>query len=357
MKKIIKSNFILLSLLALMSAFAFTSCKDCDGSPDIKAGTPVLTSITPNDPSGGDLVTVIGTGLGDMTSIVFAKEDVPATVVSTLNTETCILFRVPQAVNGGVQNVTFTNRNGKTMVTSLNVQAPAQVVSVSDYNFTEGTELTLTGYNFNDVSGVVLTGTSTAVTVVSKTRNTMVIKMPATTLSRATLDITNVTGTTTTTQEFVCYDNNFLCYTDAYGPGAFNGGIQNWGWGCTTGEVTTQYKNGTKSLKVTYTDGGLSLFLGSDTWADGHWFTDFFTAKYLTFWAKGEGAVVALTIVDDSPPWGGTFPGGTVTLAIPADTWTYFKVDAAATWRNPYGRIDFKAKNATVYFDDIIYVK
>jgi len=274
-------------------------------------------------------------------------------VVSTLNTETCILFRVPLSVNGGVQNVTFTNRNGKTMVTSLNVQCPAQVVSVSDYNFTTGTELTLTGYNFNDVSSVVLTGTSTAVTVVSKSRNTMVIKMPATTLSRVTLDITNVTGTTTTTQEFVSYDNNFLVYTDAYGPGAFNGGIQSWSWGVSVGEVTSTFKNGTKCLKVTYTDGGLSLWLGSDTWSTGHYFTDYFTAAYLTFWAKAEGAAVSVTIGDDGPPGGET---ATAKVTIPADTWTYFKVDAT-TWKNTYGRINFKAKNAVVDFDDIIYVK
>ncbi len=353
MKKIIKSNFILLSLLALVSAFAFTSCTDSDGSPDIKAGTPVLTSITPADPAGGDLVTVIGTGLGDMTSIVFAKGEVPATVVSTLNTEKCILFRVPQAVNGGVQNVTFTNRNGKTMVTSLDVQCPAQVVSVSDYNFTEGTELTLTGYNFNDVTSAVFTSTGTPVTILSQTRNTMVIKMPATTLSRTTLDLTNITGTTTTTQEFVCYDNNFLVYTDAYGPGAFNGGIQSWSWGCTVGETTSTFKNGTKCLKVTYTDGGLSLWLGSDTWSTGHYFTDYFPAVYLTFWAKAEGAAVSVTIGDDGPPGGETH---TEKVTIPADTWTYFKVDATA-WKSTYGRINFKAKNATVDFDDIIYVK
>jgi hypothetical protein len=354
MKKIIKSNFILLSLLALMSAFAFTSCTDSNGSPDIKAGTPVLTSISPNEPSGGDLVTVIGTGLGDITSIVFAKGDVPATVVSTLNTETCILFRVPQAVNGGVQNVTFTNRNGKTMVASLNVQCPAQVISVSDYNFTTGTELTLTGYNFNDVSSVVFTSTGTPVTVVSKTRNTMVIEMPATTLYRTTLDITNVTGTTTTTQEFVSYDNNFLVYTDGYGAGAFNGGVQNWSWGCTVGEVTSTFKNGTKGLKVIYTEGGLSLWLGSDTWSTGHWFTDYFPPKYLTFWAKAEGAAMALKIADDGPPGGQT---ASTTVTVPADTWTYFKIDAAAIWTNTYGRVDFMAKNGTIYFDDIIYVK
>jgi hypothetical protein len=362
MKKIIKSNIVILSLLALVSAFAFSSCKDSDGSPDIKPGTPVLTSITPDVAGGGELITVIGTGLGDMVSIVLEKESVHATVVSTLNTETCIMFRVPSIAEGGSQSVTFTNSKGKTMVTTLNVLAYPTVDAVSNYDYVAGDLITLTGNNFHTVSDIVLTGTSDHPTVISKTKTKMVIQMPVTDTCRTTLDITNLTGLRTTTQEFVCITNAFVCFADDWGTGAFNGGVQSWSYGTNSVAPTgSDFMTGSKSLVVDYQAlGGLSMFLGSDTWADGHWFTDFYTPTYLTFWAKAIGSPVDLNCRDDSPPWSGSFPTGSKIVTIPADVWTYVKIPAS-TWPGPYGRFNIinndKTAGHVVYFDDILFVK
>jgi hypothetical protein len=361
MKKIIKSNIVILSLLALVSAFAFSSCKDSDGSPDIKPGTPVLTSITPESAGGGELVTVVGTGLGDLVSIVFEKESVHATVVSTLNTETCIMFRVPSIAEGGSQNVTFTNSKGKTMVATLNVLAYPTVDAVSNYDYTEGSTITLTGNNFHTVTDVTLTGTEDHCTVVSKTKTQMVLSMPATTATRTTLDITNLTGLRVTSQEFVCVTNAFIMFADDWGPGAFNGGVQSWSYSVNSvGPSSDEYMTGTKSLCVSYqAGGGLSLFLGSDTWGDGHWFTDFYTPTYLTFWAKSVGNPVDLYCRDDSPPWSGSFPTGSKTVTVPADVWTYFKIPMA-TIPGPFGRfniINNATADRTVYFDDLLFVE
>jgi hypothetical protein len=360
MKKI-KNNIALLSLLVVAFALAFTSCKkDSDGSPDVKPGTPVFESITPELAAGGEMITLKGTGLGDIRSIVFEKLNVPAFVMSTLNTETALLFRVPTDAEGGVQNIIFTNSEGKTLTVPFNVLAFPQVNTVSNYDFTEGMEITLTGTNLNDVSDVVLTGTSDHATIVSKTKKVMVIAMPATTATRATLDITNVTGKLTTNQEFVSITNNFIMFADDYGPGAYNSGVQSWSYGCSAYKVVDNFKTGGAALRVDYVDGGLSLFLGSD-WGDPmHVFTEWFAPVYLTFWAKGVGADVSLLIKTDSPPWDGTYSGaGEKTVSVPADVWTYFKIPSS-TFTGKYGRLNIiisGTTNRSVIFDDLLYVK
>ena len=362
MKKIINTNIALLVILMVGLSFAITSCEDSDGSPEVKAGNPVLESVTPEEAQGGALVVIKGTGLGDMRSVVFEKESVPAYLMSTLNTENSILFRIPPDAVGGPQNIILTNSDGVTLEVPFNVLAFPQLVSVSNYNFVAGTEITITGKNLDDVLSVTLNGTTDVATIVSKEKTKLVIAMPATAAFRTTLDVVNVTGLTTSTFEMVSITNNFVMYTDAYGPGAFNGGIQSWSYGVNgVSETDKEVKSGTKSLKVDYqANGGLSLFLGSDTWGAGHWFTDYFTPAYLTFWAKGEGFDVNIRLVNDSPPWDGTvFPSGTLIVTVPKDVWTYFKIPAS-TWPGSFGRfniVNTETAGRVVYYDDLMFIK
>ena len=356
MKKIINKKVALLPVLLIVLALAIGSCvKDSDGSPDIKAGTPAFESITPESGAGGVLVTLKGTGLGDMNAIIFEKDSVSTYLMSTLNTENVLMFRVPAEAAGGNQNIIFINSEGKTLLVPFNVLAFPQINTASNYDFVTGTQITLTGTNLNDVTKVVLTGTTDEATIVSKTKKQLVINMPATTIGRSTLDITNVTGLTTTTLEFVSITNNFIVYADAYGPGAFGGGVQSWSYGCNVSESAQDAKTGTKCLKVDYTDGGLSLWLGSDTWSTGHWFTDFYTPAYITFWAKGGGKDVSILIKGDGPP---NAPPDSKTVSVPADVWTYFKIPHFIP--GTYGRLNLIISGTTgrtVYFDDILYVK
>lgn len=361
MKKTINNSIALLPVLILALALAFSSCqKDSDGSPEVKPGNPVLAAVTPAEASGGEMVTVTGTGLGAMQAVIFEKDSVYTYLNPTLNTETSVLFRVPADAFGGDQNIILINSEGKALNVPFNVLAFPFVTSVSNYNFESGTQITLTGNNLNDVTSVKLTGTTDAATIISQTRKEMTIAMPSTTVVRGTLDITNVTGLTTTTQEFICIPNTFIMYADAWGPGAFNGGVQSWSWGCNVGETSAFMKTGTKALKVDYADGGVSLFLGSDTWADGHWFTDYYQATYLVFWAYCE-AGVALRIVPDAPPWSG-FATGQKIVDIPKATWTYIKVPLAdfVGGSKMFGRLNIIINGSTgktVYFDDLIFVE
>jgi hypothetical protein len=136
--------------------------------------------------------------------------------------------------------------------------------------------------------------------------------------------------------------------------------VQSWSYGCSVSESSDQKKSGTKSLKVVYADGGLSMFLGSDWGNPMLVFTDWFTPAYISFWAKGDGKDVTLLIKSDSPPWDGTYSGsGEKIVSVPADVWTYFKFPAS-TISGKYGRLNIiisGSTNRTVYFDDLLYVK
>src|SRR3982074_755577 len=113
MKKIFFDKMQGLIFLFIAIVFIFPTCiKESDGSPDVTAGNPVSAGINPAEGAGGLVLTLKGSGLGDMRSIVFDKNNVPATFMSTLNTENAIVFRVPDTAFGGMQNIVFTNSKG-----------------------------------------------------------------------------------------------------------------------------------------------------------------------------------------------------------------------------------------------------
>lgn len=369
MQKIFIHKFLKLAVLVLATCITFAACeKDKDGRPDDnKPGGMTSGTITPGEAAGGTVLTLKGSGIGDIRSILFEKGNVPAPFTSTLNTESALIFSVPDTAFGGDQNIVFTNSQGKTLSVPFNVIALPQISGVSNYNFVEGYQITLTGFHLEEVNKVVLSGTTTEATIVSKSRKELVIEMPATDLTRTKLDVTNATGTTTTTQEFISIDNNFVVYADSYGPGTYNmGGIQNWSYGLDgLSEVTDVVKTGTKALKVDYNDGGLSLFLGCNWSTPNLTFTDALPdRKFLTFWARAVDADVTVKIVPDAPwggneMWGDPTGGGSYTFNVPKNTWTYFKIPAN-TFTGSYSRINFGISGTTkktVYFDDILWVK
>jgi hypothetical protein len=367
MKNIAINKLAAYSLLLAVFFTALFSCrKDGDGSPDVGPGDMQFLSISPDSGANGATITLKGSGVGDLRSIVFSKENVPAPFNSTLNTDANIIFHVPDTANGGPQEIIFTNSAGKTLRVPFRVLGYPVVNSVSNYNFSTGTELTLTGLNLADVTKVILDGTTDEAQIISKSKKVLVIKMPATAATRAKLKITNSTGTSITIQEFVSIPNNFIIFAEDWGPGAYNAGVQNWSWGSSVYPVSDVSKSGTKSLRVDYVDGGLSAFLGCN-WApdpNNLTFTTFYPdRKFLTFWARAVDSDVNITIVPDNPwygnAWGAATAGGSITVTVPKNTWGYFKIPAN-TWTGDFSRMDFKiegATNKTVIFDDMLWVK
>lgn len=364
MKTRLVYNTKLLPVLILITVVCFNACTkgDNDGSPSVRPGDPKSAGISPDSAANGAMLTITGTGLGDMRSIVFEKENVPAPFYSTLNTETAVIFRVPDTAYGGEQNVILTNSEGKKLVLPFRVLAYPTVSSASLYDFVEGTEITLTGTNLLDVEKVIITGTTDEAEIISTDRKLLTVKMPATTLSKGTLDIINATGKLTTTQEFIYIPNNFVAFDDDWGhAAAYGGDVQSWSWGCSAYPYADLKKAGDKSLRVDYTDGGLSLFLGSD-WGDPvlKGFSDYFNARFITFWTRGEGSDVNITIVPDGPwPTGSPQGSGSYTFTATKDVWTYYKIPASFI-KGGYSRLNFIIEGTTdktVYYDNILMVK
>lgn len=344
MKKIFVKKILNWSLLISSVALIIVSCKkDRDGSPNIKSGNPVATSISPDSAAGGNVLTLKGSGLGDMVKIVFDKNNVPAPFYSTLNTETAIVFRVPDTAFGGPQNILFTNRDGKTLSVPFRVLAYPGVTSAFPTDFQAGTIVTLTGSNLDDVITVVLEGTTDQATIISKTRSSMVIQMPASTVNRAPLRITNATGPRVTTIEFVNVSKAATVFSEQ-----LDNGFQDWGWGGSFSASTDNSITGSKSMKAAFDPsgswGGMQLGGGAISLT---------THKYFTFWAKGAD-------VDKNVQFWLNWNNQKV-ITVPANKWTYFRYELATAFPGltNVDNVTFQIFDAgkTIYFDNIMFVK
>ncbi|MGA0560177.1 cell shape determination protein CcmA [Larkinella sp. VNQ87] len=349
------------SFAVVLTGLVMTSCEeDTDGRPESKPGNPVATAIMPDSAAGGTVVTLTGTGLGDIRSIVFEKENVPAGFQPTLNTDQALIFRVPDEVVGGVQQVTFTNSEGRSVSVPFRVLAYPTVAEVSNYNFTKGAEITLTGNNLDDVTSVRLTGTSDAATIVSKEKKKLVIKMPANTaVNRATLDIVNGTGLLRTTQELTNLDKAYSIFTDAYGAG-----FQDGSWGDAGAISTKEFRTGTASVGKTYQKGNWHLIAFANWSASAISYSPEYT--YVAGWIKGASADYSLYLTTDASKAGfGGFDEKNK-INVKAGVWNYFKFKLSDIdfWSagKKLSQVGFRIQgpdkqDETFYFDDIVLIK
>jgi len=342
---------IYLLLLLAFPVLMVTSCmKDSDGSPDVKPGNPVFGSIDPPQAPGGTVLTLKGAGLGDMRSIMFDQKNVPAKITSTLNTESVLIFNVPDTAYGGPQNIILTNSQGKTLTVPFSVIALPTVTSAFPMDFEPGSKVTLTGSNLNDVTNVLLKGTSDQATIVSQVRSQMVITMPASAIDRTNLVLTNSSGMDTTSQEFVNVPNGTAVFTDDFVDPA-----QSWSWGGTYAPSTDDFITGTKSLKAAYDPtgswGGLQIGMGSELTLPAG-------TKYFTYWTKGADVDKQVTVEIKGNNWS---TDNSKVITVPAGKWTYFREDMStfAPGVTSISVIVFQIHDAgkTIYFDNIIFIK
>ena len=360
MKKI--KNTLLFPLVLILAFSLFISCRKEISSVIDASSSPKADSVSPSRAAGNNVLTLTGSGLGDIVNIVFEKGNVPAPFNPVFNTDKAMIFRVPDTANGGPQNIIFTNRLGKQFTVPFNVIALPIVNSVSNYNFKQGTIDTLFGNNLDDVNKVVLTASpATEVTIVSKTKKQLVLSMPATTLFRSTLNITNLTGTITTTQEFVSLVNNFNFFTDGY-----DNGEQDASWGDAGFVSTTEFKSGTASFGKNFQAGNWHQmgFGWNNITNNGY--------TYLSFYMKG-GSVDFELWVFTQQTLGSSDPYGNANqkIIVPAKVWTYYKipVNTLNLWANGSGfnQIGWRIKgpgggqvgsgDEKLYLDDVMLVK
>ncbi|GAA4402629.1 hypothetical protein GCM10023187_17900 [Nibrella viscosa] len=352
-----------LSLLTVAMGAQLSSCvEDTDGRPQISPGNLEVSKIFPDSAAGNAVVTLQGSGLGDIRTIVFEKQNVPAGFQPTLNTDNALIFRVPTEAVGGVQKVTFTNSAGKSVSVPFRVLAYPTIADASDFIFREGTLVTLTGNNLDDVTKVAVTDTvkkiSDAVTIVSKDKRQLVLKMPATTLERGVLSITNGTGTMRTRQEFINAAKAHQIFTDVYGTGYGDGS-----WGNAGAISTKEFKTGTASVGKTFQKGNWHLLAFTNWGAPLTYSADY---TYITGWIKGASADYSLYLTTDAGKGGYGDYNEKNRIDVKANTWTFFKLKLSDIdfWvpGKKLTQMAFRIKgpdkqDETFYFDDIMLVK
>lgn len=351
--KIIKEK-LLLVLMACAVVFAISCTKEVQTASK-PSSNPIAASTQPALASSNTLITVTGSGLGAIRTIVFSNGNVPAAFNPVLNTDEAILFRVPTEALPGKQDIIVTNADGVKLTIPFTVLGLPTITDVSNYNFTSGGQITLTGKNLDDVTKVVLNGTGTEVTVVSKTATQLVLKFPSTTLNYAKLDITNAAGKVMTTQEFVNIDNAFQIYTDDY-----QNGFQDASWGDPGVKSTTVFKSGTAALGKKFAAGNWSQFgFGWNNTSNNNY-------KYLSFWVRGGSKSYNLWISSASSEGGFASFNEYAKVAVPANVWTYYKipVDQLQLWKTgtTFNQLGWRIQgpdgaDETIYLDDVIFIK
>lgn len=351
-----KYSFLIYLVMLFCAVSACT--EDTDGTPGVPPGNLNVVSVTPESAAGGELVVVKGTGLGDIRSIVFEKGEVPAGFQPTLNTAEIFMFRVPLDAGGGDQKVTLTNGSGQQKEFSFRVMAFPVLYTISNYNFEEGTEITITGNNLDDVHTVKLSSSDEALSVVSKSKTELTVKFPSSDVNRSTLDIINETGLLTTTQEFVNLEKAFVIFTDAYGEGFADGS-----WGDPGTVTDKEAKSGTKSVYKNYQKGNWHLINFANWWPGVEQDPEY---RFLTVWVKGASQDYTLYLTGDKRAGGFGNGDRSYPLNVPAEKWTYFKIPLSEVklWEqgSPFFQIGFwipgpDAQDEIFHFDDLILVK
>ena len=186
----------------------------------------------------------------------------------------------------------------------------------------------------------------------------LVVKMPASTLSRATLSITNSTGRIRTRQEFVNANNAYPIFTDSYGAG-----FQDGSWGDAGASTTKEAKSGTASAAKTYQKGNWHLIAFANWSAPLTYSADY---TYVTGWIKGASADYSLYLTTDAGKAGfGDFVTSNK-IDVKAGVWNYFKLKLSDIdfWLpgKKLQQVGFRIQgpdkqDETFYFDDVMLVK
>lgn len=343
MKKILTMPVFKFALCALLAFTFFTSCKKDN------VVTPAF-KISPESGAGNDLVTVTGTNIGDLRSIVFDNGNIPAGLNPNFNTGSALLFRVPTNANVGNQHIIFTNASGYQFSVPFKVLAIPSINSAVPTEWEAGSNITINGNYLATAFHVAIAGTSDTAMIISKTNTQLIIKMPASAVASAKISISNDAGTSTSTFSLVNMDMQRKLFTENYGLG-----VQDWSWTTSHANSTTFAIGGTVSLKQVFATGG---FQGLSFHTDN--IEDLSLYQSLSFWVKGGADDNSLTAGPDAVATG---TGSTVSVTVPANVWTHVVIPASSLGSGvTCQRFNFQingpaSSDQTLYFDNVILIK
>lgn len=367
-----------IALLTILTALTIlSSCKEDEtGTPTFSKGTPSISRVYLLDtiPKHKDssivgsepykLLVISGQNIG---GVVYAYFNGYNTAFNpTYNTDNSLIITLP-----GEAPTDSTADNKIRLVTShgeatFNFKVIAKPAVYSTDKITFGADrgdITLVGKNFSDVSSVVFSKTTTAVKIVSKTkdklgRETMTLRFPTTTLSQVTLDITNTSGMVTAKDyEFVNADVALQIFTEDFAKDYSNNS-----WGDELVVNSDQAFAGKKSLVKTFAGGNWHMAAFSNWYPTLPYSGDY---KYLTFAIKGGNNAISFWIQSDASKAGfGNYENKNKIEVLPK-VWNYYKVALAnidfwypGTTLKQFGwRLQGPDKDETLYFDDVMFIK
>ena len=337
-----KSGFRLLFLSIIGLLCVVNSCKKDEL---IK---PTVNNVDPGSAAVNTTLTLTGSGLRDIISIVFDLGNVPVSFNPNFNTDNAIVFRVPANANSGDQNIIFKNKAGFQFQIPFKVLPLAVVSSAFPLEWEAGNNITLTGSYFESVDDVALETGGEKATIVSKTATTLVIKMPTATASTSKLVIHNNAGSGTTNLIFTNLDKQVKLFTEDFGSS-----IENWSWS-EASKSSDVAASGTSSLKSIYDNNEGLSFRRADPFVASQF-------QSLSFWLKGGTKELMLSIKTDANSTGA--PAKEVNnIAVPANVWTYFNIPMAGNFDGANcQRLNFQVGGITgketLYFDNVVLVK
>jgi hypothetical protein len=343
-----------------------------------------LTAFDSTTVSGtlGNLYAIFGTNLGATTNITL--NGVQVYFNRGLSTDHSIIFQLPTNipyVQPQSNTMVLTTLYGSVSYKFTTLPPSPTITAVSDFDYWGSSQISLSGKGFASVTAIKLKPTGDAVTVVSQTDTTLVLKMPATSAAtESTLAFTYTYGTNTAAQAVstAVFDDLDNAYTIFYKSSLQNSWGDNAWAGCSSSSAAVHSYGGTASTAASYPAGGWQI----EGWANYYPSLPYGAQyKYLSFWVKGGVAQHTLTLVGDK--MAGGYGQVQVTqgyaaqlVVVPAAVWTYFKIPLSPTqassnpnflsfWDtgSPAQQLGFFLQgmsgdvNETLYFDEVAFIQ
>ena len=277
----------------------------------------------------GNYYAIIGSNLGTATMVSF--NGVAAYLNRAWMTDNSIIVQIPSNAPAtgpkATDSLTVVTLYGTVHYKFAIIPPPPTPTGYSDFDFWQGSQITLTGVGFAGVTSVGLTGSTANVTIVSKSDTVLVLRFPSATINRGKLvfNYTSVGSTLSITapQELIDLDN-------AYNIFAFGNNQNGWSnnsWTSPSGPTAgpTHAYGQTQSYVTTFPNGSWQM----EGWGGSTSSVTYFsTFKYYTFWILGGVQKEVLTISSDqlATPWQQPTGGGIFTITVPAGVWTYFRI-------------------------------
>ena len=320
----------------------------------------------------GNYYVLHGSNLGSATTITF--NGTIAYFNRALSTDNTIIVAVPGLTPyfgpKATDSLVVTTLYGTAHYKFTIIPPPPTPMTYSNYNFSAGSQITLTGVGFGPVTDVKLVDSaqtdSTILTVVNQNDSVITVQFPSTDMIQGFLkfDYTaaGIPATAVTLQSFVDMDNAYVIFDDNFENGWADGS-----WTVAKPDISTSiFKTGTASFVGVYAAGNWQIEGFNNWYPSLPYSADY---QYVSFWIKGGVAshVINVETNTSSQEYG---QNSSNPITVPANVWTYFKLPISGI-----GSIDFWTPgstlkqlgfflkgqsgdvNETIYFDDVMLIK